>query len=380
MSRRARRSIGSRALRGGSIGALALAMAACGAPKPAAVVTQEEVKTIPGALMLAIPGSPTSMLVAGDDTTVVRGRVRWGISDEKAFRYRSVTHGIVSQALALPAWLSPSGVAASETVLLTSEGVALVEHGDALRPIARDVMVSPSVGAHEIWLRRGNVSGAWVRFDPATSTLEPALSPIAAPLLVPWSSQGTAGPEFVSPMVAYALTDLLGPIVTHDGGEHWSPLSDPAFVDRTPMHIAHVPYPAFQRDADRFLLTPRGLVPPDRLAPPRPTDIPVAATTAIESLAPTGVPLDDERAVLLADRDRFVLVDLPRFTRGPLDRPSIAPTVMVQRVDPIPDVSGCQIFPASPQERAADRTTRALAVCSRIESTAGSAGSRKVIG
>jgi len=318
--------------------------------------------TLDGAVLVALPGVSPAFVVSGTTADVVRGRVRWRLdADGGATRLREVTAEPIASATALPTWLG-GGVA-----YVLDDGLAFAAPNGVLRPVLRGRLTSLSIGAHEVWARE-RVSNDWLRIDLG-GKLQRTAPPIAAPILAAWSSAGTvsgrgltAGPEYFGPTTALAIVDLLGPVLSRDGGDTWSPL-DPALVraafpDGGPKRIVRDGTQVALASDDRAALVGSS----GTLGAPTPLAkaplVPEIATIRVESIAPFGVPLPggvDE--ILVADAGRFAVV-----LRDPL---------RVSRLSRAGDLGGCELSAAS---------TEVLAACARHGQGAYATGGQLVIG
>ena len=342
--------------------------AGVGSPRAAPVARKD------GALLLASPGrGALAFVVAGAPQEIVRGRVRWHLdADGGATRLRAVTREPTTIAARLPPWLG-GGIA-----LLSDGGVTLAEPGGTLRAVLRGGVTAPAIGAHELWLRaRGAGGGDWVRLELAGPGTPPkaraiyAPPPIAAPLLSPWTVGPSlallgrsldAGPEFVSPKVAFALVDLLGPVLTRDGGETWSALELPT-TGPPPIGAAHLVRVgndvALADDGSFAVLSATGQVGPALPLPSLRDVPPETAALRLETSIVHGVSLDDGR-VVLSDGGRLAIATL-----DPL---------RVVRVGRAVDLTRCDLRPASTGGGIA------LAACARHDEGPSSAGAQLVIG
>ncbi|MBI2389200.1 MAG: hypothetical protein HYV09_06250 [Deltaproteobacteria bacterium] len=348
------------------LGALALiVVAGCGA-QPARAPAPPSTRRAPldGAVLVAHPGSPTSFVVSGATADVVRGRVRWHVdADGGATRLRDVTAQPITAALALPPWLDGG------TAYVLEDGLSIGDASGGLRPIVRGPLSAVSVGARELWAR-DRASNDWLRVDLAKGTASRELPPIGAPILAAWSAAGpgtgrviTAGPEFFAKTSALAIVDFLGPVITRDGGDTWSPL------DRAAVKAA------FPAEGPKRVLREGGallLATDDRAAPVSPSGVlgapiaiarapglPEIAAVRVEVAAPFGVPLEDD-ALLLSDGGRFAVVQ-----RDPL---------RVLRSTRAPDLGHCELAPG------ADAGALALAACVRHAQGAYATGGQLVVG
>lgn len=332
----------------------ALCAVACGAPVARAPVSAAPKRAVlDGALLLAAPGPTVPFVASGTTNDVVRGRVRWHVDpDGGATRLREVTAEPIVHAVTVPSWLG-GGVS-----YVLDDGIAIASANGALRPIVRGTIASISIGAHELWARE-RVSNDWLRVDLALGKVRRESPPIAAPILAAWSSSGigagralTAGPEFFGPSTAIAIVDLLGPVLSRDGGDTWSPLDRAivraAFPDGGPKRIvrdgATVALASDDRAAVVSSFGTLGTPTPLAKTPP----VPESATIRVESVAPFGVPLGDD--ILLADAGRFAVVQ-----RDP---------VRVLRASRSAELGACELSPGM------------LAACART----GQAGGQLVIG
>lgn len=330
--------------------------------------------------MLASPGRGAfPFAIAGAPLDVVRGRVRWHVdADGGATRLRIVTHDPSTTAAHMPTWLG-GGLA-----LIGDAGVTIVDAAGSPHPLLRGAVTSPSIGAHELWLRaHGAGEGDWLRVEGSASGLSNKAvyvpPPIAAPILAAWSASPphalvgrplTTGPEFVSPKFAFAIVDLLGPIATADAGDTWRPL------DPSPIAAALGPTGATRivrtsnavALANDQLLAP--LSPTGQLGAPSSTidlrePIPDVAAIRLESAILGGVPLDDGR-VLVADAGRLATAML-----DPLRVTTVARSN---------DLTHCELR-AAPKITGAPDEEKAIAVaaCTRHDEEA-NAGAQLVVG
>lgn len=286
-----------------------------------------------GALMLAHPGAGAPIAVGALD--IVRGRTRYRLdSDGGATRMREVLAEPITQALALPPALG-GGVA-----LLSEQGIAVAT--TTVRPLVRGNLTSVSMGVRELWARDKGGSFDWVRIDLEKARATRELPPIAAPILTSWTTIGasagkttTAGPEFASPTFGLAIIDLLGPVLSRDGGQTWSPLDAAAVRSVFPLSSPN----RVLRDGSTLLLASddrsapvlaSGALGAVVLAAPA-APIPDAAAMRVEQVAPFGVPLANGD-VLITDGGRFAVLEVEavrvaRATRAPeLTRCDLSPT------------------------------------------------------
>ncbi len=303
-----------------------------------------------GALMLAHPGALAPIAVGALD--VVRGRARYRLdSDGGATRMREVLAEPITHAIALPPALG-GGV-----VLLSEQGIALAT--TTVRPLVRGNLTSVSIGARELWAREKAAAFDWVRIDleKARATREPP--PIAAPILTSWTTIGTsagktstAGPEFASPTFGLAIVDLLGPVITRDGGQTWSPLDAAAVSGVFPINSPN----RVLRDGSTLLLASddrsapvlsSGALGSVVLAAPA-APIPDAAAMRVEQVAPFGVPLPNGD-VLITDGGRFAVLEVE--------------AVRVARATRAPDLTRCDLSPS--------KHALALAACLRHQEGSG---------
>lgn len=332
---------------------LVLCTVGCGASVARApIATPAKRPTLDGAVLLALPGGAAPFVVSGATADVVRGRVRWHVeADGSAVRRTQVTAEPIASAVSLPAWLG-GGVA-----YLLDDGLAVATPSGPLRPLLRGNLGSLSIGAHELWARE-RVNNDWLRIDPGSGKARREAPPIAAPILAAWSSAGTiagrgltAGPEFFGPTSAIAIVDLLGPVLSRDGGDTWSPLDravvNAAFPAGGPKRIVREGTSVAFASDDRMATVGSGgtLGAPVPLAKTAP--LPEVAALRIESEAPFGVPLADDE-LLLADSGRFAVVQ-----RDPL---------RVVRVSRALELQSCQLV-AGPRD--------VLAACVRHENASG---------
>ncbi|MGZ3424604.1 MAG: hypothetical protein ACXVEE_42495, partial [Polyangiales bacterium] len=281
--------------------------------------------------------------------------VRWHLDDSGAMRMHDVSSDPAIIAVAIPPWLG-DGIA-----LFGDDGVA-VASPSGLRAVARAKLTGPSIGAHELWARLQS-GGDWVRLDLAKAEAAVVPPPIAAPLATPAPYSGratTAGPEFGSQSFAVALVDLLGPVMTHDGGATWSPIDGvrAAFPRALPTRVL--------RDKSSVSLATEeqsapvsqagvlgGSVDLAKGLPP----IPDVASVRVEGLAPFGVQLAD---------GELLVADGPRLARVQTD------PLRITRVGRDDSLTRCELGPAPAK-------ALALAICMRHEEGS-SFGGRVVAG
>lgn len=331
---------------------LTLAVAACGgsARGPANAVSSRHRPT--GATLLAQPGP--GLAYAPTAVDVVRGRVRYHLdADGGATRARDVLAESVAQAVALPPALG-GGLA-----LIGDAGIAIAT--STLKPIVRGSLTAVSAGVGELWARERGTTD-WVRIDLVRGRATHEPPPIAAPILTTWSVMGatsgkpqTTGPEFATATFALAIVDLLGPVLTRDGGQTWSPLDAAAVRAAFPVGAPN----RVLRDGTTLLLGSD-----DRLVPvsssgalgapvvgPPVALIPDNAALRIEQLAPFGVPLPlPNEDVLIADGSRLGILELE--------------PVRVVHATRAPEITRCDLSPS--------KSDLALAACLRHQDGLGS--------
>lgn len=292
--------------------------------------------------MLAHPGPPLPFAVGAND--VIRGRVRYHLDADGALRLRDVLAETTAQAIPLPPVFG-GGVA-----LVAEQGVAIAS--SSLRPIVRASLSAITVGARELWARERATSD-WVRIDVLGGRATRELSPIAAPILTTWSTMGATagrpnavGPEFATPTFAVAILDLLGPVLTRDAGQTWSPIDSATLRGAFPLNL-----PArVLRDGTTLLLVSEDRTVPvlssGALGAPLTSlttnTVPDSAALRLELVAPFGVPLPSG-ALLVADGPRLGVVELD--------------PVRVSQVVRAPEYTRCEIAPS--------HTDLAIAACVR---------------
>jgi hypothetical protein len=310
----------------------ALALIACGGASRGPAVAPVAPARPTGAILLAHPGTSLPFAVGANE--VVRGRVRYHIDGEVAVRARDVLVDAVSQAIALPAHLG-GGIA-----LIGDQGIAIATTA-SIRPVVRAQLAALSVGARELWAReRGTVD--WVRIDVGKGTAAREAPPIAAPILTTWSTMGstagrpnTTGPEFAQQNLAVALVDLLGPVISRDEGQTWSPLAAAtvraSFPFNGPSRVVRDGTNLMLASDDRLVpLVSSGAL--GASLPMAPTfNVPDAAALRLELVAPFGVPLPSGD-LLIADGPRLAIVDLD--------------PVRVMRAVRSPDLTRCDLVPS----------------------------------
>lgn len=334
---------------------LALCGVACASTPPRAPdKIDKSARPLDGAVLLAVPGAATPFVEAGTTTEIVRGRVRWHLdADGGATRLHEVVSEPIQHAVAMPAWLG--GGAA----YVLDAGLAVGSASGAFRPVFRGSISSLSIGAHELWARE-RPSGDYLRIDPSGKVRREA-PPIAAPILAPWSSSGgrgpTSGPEFLGPKTAIAIVDLLGPVLSRDGGDSWTPLDRAivraAFPDGGPKRILRDGASVSLAGDDRAaVVSSAGTLGAPQPIPKAPL-VPDVASIRVESLAPFGVPLAGD-LVLVADAGRFATLQREPTRVLRVSRPSEA-------------LGGCEL---------AKSAQGVLAACART----GLAGGQLVVG
>lgn len=337
-----------------------------------------------GAVLLALPGTNAPFVVPGSPHESIRGRVRYQLSPEGVgVRRAEVTAEPIASAVAVPAWLG-GGVA-----YVLDDGLAVAGDKGALRPIVRGNIASLSIGARELWARE-RVSNDWLRVDLGSGKVRREAPPIAAPILSAWSSAGsvagrafTAGPEFFAPKSAIAIVDLLGPVLSRDGGETWTPLERAtvaaAFPGGGPKRVVREGAGVALASDDRLAFVGGGgsLGAPAPL--PRMQLLADASSVRVESEAPFGVELDDDELVL-ADGGRFAVV-----ARDPL---------RVLRVTRLAELGDCELSAGRPPsgsraerpertertERTDRMETDVLAACVRHAPSAIAGGGQVAVG
>jgi len=306
-----------------------------------------------GAVLLAHPGNATAFAASAVD--VVRGRTRWRVdADHGATRARDVLSDAVTGAVPIPADLG-GGVA-----LIAEHGIVAAMPSGALRPIVRADLTAVSVGSKELWAReKGSLD--WVRIDVAHGRATRVSPPITAPMLTAWSAVGaslgrpvTTGPEFAGPGFALAIVDLLGPVMSRDGGETWTPLDatavSTAFPTTAPNRIVRDGGSLWLASEDRAVPVSTtgalGAVAP----PPKPSSFPEVAAVRVEMTAPFGVRLSGDE-ILVSDGGRFATVQLD--------------PVRVLRTFRAPDIGRCELVPST------RKGELAAAACVRHDQSAG---------
>jgi hypothetical protein len=292
-----------------------LACVACARPAATPNASAPVAAKKQGALLLANPGSVPAMVVPGAPREIVRGRVRFRLDDGGATRLSEVASDPALVAVALPTWLG-------EGIALFGEDSVTVASPSGLRPIARARLVSPSIGAHELWARAQGAGGDWVRIDLAKGEASAVAPPIAAPIVLPASYAGralTAGPEYGSPSFAVALVDLLGPVMTRDAGATWTAIEGTraAFPFALPTRVTREKGAISIATEDRAVpVSQAGVLGSPIEVVKQAAPIPEVAAVRIEAAAPFGVRLDDGE-LLVADGPRFARVqtDPVRVTR-----------------------------------------------------------------
>jgi len=331
---------------------------ACGGARGAKVPIARPKPT--GAVMLASPGSAQPFAVGSAD--VIRGRTRWHVdADGGATRSRDVLTDTVTQGIAIPQHLG-GGVA-----LLAEHGLVHATPAGALRPIARADLTALSVGAKELWAReRGTLD--WVRIDLERARAMRVAPPITAPIFTAWtaasSSSGrpvTAGPEFAGSF-ALAIVDLLGPVISRDGGDTWTPLDATAiaavFATTAPNRIVRDGASLLLASEDRAVPVSSSGALGAVVPPPKPGSFAEVASIRVEATTPFGVALGDD--VFVSDGGRFATVQLD--------------PVRVLRTWRAPDIGRCELVP-SPR-----KTELAVAACVRHQQGPASVGGQLVIG
>ena len=368
-----------------SLFALTLLIAGCGGAPVAAIATVASAPARkPGAILLALPGAagarPSASLVSGAAHDVIRGRVRWHLDDDGgATRAREVTREPIRHALALPAWLG-SGIA-----LVSDSGLATVSSAGVIRPIVRGEIGAMSIGATALWAR-AREGGDWLRIDLAPNAAPNLASnaasiafeppPIAAPIHAGIADGHalSAGPEFISPKVGFAIVDLLGPIFTRDGGDTWTPLDRDAVATAFPLPGG--PTRLLREPSGLFLASEAAaapLSPSGQIGAPSPIDKthdapPDVGAIRLETAAVRGVALDDGD-VLVSDGARLALASLD--------------PVRVLRASRQSELMRCELrvlpSPRAPVAAGAPEPL-ALAVCAAHDESPSSSGSQLVVG
>jgi len=325
-------------------------LAACGgAPAVRAPVARPRPT---GAVLLALPGTAQPFAVGASD--VIRGRTRWHVdADGGATRAGDVLAESVTHAVAIPAGLG-GGVA-----LLTEHGVAHATAHGVVRPIARADLTALAIGNKELWAReRGTLD--WVRVDLDKARAARVAPPIAAPMLSAWSTLGapvgkpvTTGPEFAGSF-ALAIVDLLGPVLSRDGGDTWIPLDASAvaaaFPTTAPNRIVRDGASLMLASDDRAVLVSTSGALGSAVPPPKTAAFAEVASIRVEATAPFGVALPGDE-LLVSDGARFATVQLD--------------PVRVLRTWRVPDLGRCDLV-ASPRHG-----ELAVAVCVRHQQSLG---------
>lgn len=361
-----------RASRSSLVAALVATSASCAHATPALLAPHAaSVAKKEGAALFALPGNVVApFVIAGAPNDVVRGRVRFHLDpDGGATRARTLTREPTTAAMSLPAWLG-GGVA------LVSDGGLSILDGSVLRPIVRGAIMYPSIGAHELWARaRSASSGDWLRID--LSSAKPKITydapPIAAPILTTFAAPGsalagrvvTAGPEFTSPKIAFAIVELLGPIATHDGGDTWAPLDHDAISTAFPggsgpTRVLRESYGAALANDERMVpLSPTGQLGAPIVLGKSHDVTPDSTSIRFETSLLRGV-VQPDGDVLVSDGGRLSIesIDPPRVLR--VSRPN--------------ELTRCDLRPTTAPG------ALALAVCTRHDDGPVAAGAQLVVG